>query len=1002
MQSKRGAAFWTLLAVVVLVSVPSFAQIAFQDFSSTTGLALNGTAAQATNTYGSQPWQVLRLAPDTAQHKAGSAWFTTQQSIANGFTAKFQFQVTHNPVNGTGPADGLAFVIQNSQNATTGGALALGSTDGAIGYGQTQLFGTNFFAPAIDNSIAIEIDTHQNSYDPDGNHIAVQSCGRDLNIQSHTATCPSGSPAKLGLVSNPGGFNLSDGSLYTVVVDYDPGRMRIYLGKSSGPGIAPTALALVLTVSVDLSTLLNLQAGPNSTQTAFVGFTGATGDSVENSDILNWSFTSGTASTTITQTLVPNSPNPTDTNYVFGSYNHKLEYTFAAASDVISVTATPVDQGTFHTSRLVNTPFSGADCAIYAGTGGKCVLFTVVCSSSATDCTTLTYTLFNNFNSDQTITRPCVLQTDPIGSNNWKNVIVTFSQTALDPGSKSVPTGTSDFFVGQNCTALPTVAITSPANNAYYQLGVPIPVQFSCATDPTAPLVTVTQCQVTINGTTYTDGSGASTFTPSAIGPMTAAGSVADSILDTGSASSTFNVGTAPAFGGTTGNSTFTVGVPGTFTITTTGSPTPTLTESGPLAGGVGFADNGNGSGTVSGTPGAGTGGTYPFSIAAFNGVGGGASQSFMLTVNQPPAITSANNTTFTVGTAGSFNVTATGFPAPTLTETGALPSGVTFVGGVLGGTPSAGTGGVYTITFVAHNGVVANAMQTFTLTVIQSPVITSANHATFTVGAASTFHVTATGFPAPTVSETGALPAGVTFAGGILSGTPAAGTGGIYNLTFTAHNGIAADATQAFTLTVNQVPIFTSASSASMAANTPGSFQVTTKGFPAPGITETGALPAGLTFTNNGDGTATFAGTPTAPGVYSLALKASNAAGSAQQTLTITIVGPQALFSTYSVNFGTLHLGSSAKRAITITNTGTSPLVFTAKSITVQPGSNAELDDFVFYNTCPTSLPAKASCVINLVYFADDLGTAAAVLSISDNAPTSPQLVSLGATMVK
>ena len=52
--------------------------------------------------------------------------------------------------------------------------------------------------------------------------------------------------------------------------------------------------------------------------------------------------------------------------------------------------------------------------------------------------------------------------------------------------------------------------------------------------------------------------------------------------------------------------------------------------------------------------------------------------------------------------TAGSFSATATGFPAPTLSETGALPSGVTFntATGVLSGTPAAGTGGTYPLTF--------------------------------------------------------------------------------------------------------------------------------------------------------------------------------------------------------------------------------------------------------------------------------------------------------------
>src|SRR5207237_819732 len=40
------------------------------------------------------------------------------------------------------------------------------------------------------------------------------------------------------------------------------------------------------------------------------------------------------------------------------------------------------------------------------------------------------------------------------------------------------------------------------------------------------------------------------------------------------------------------------------------------------------------------------------------------------------PAITSADHTTFTVGAAGSFSVTATGSPTPMLSKTGALPAG--------------------------------------------------------------------------------------------------------------------------------------------------------------------------------------------------------------------------------------------------------------------------------------------------------------------------------------
>ena len=82
-------------------------------------------------------------------------------------------------------------------------------------------------------------------------------------------------------------------------------------------------------------------------------------------------------------------------------------------------------------------------------------------------------------------------------------------------------------------------------------------------------------------------------------------------------------------------STTFTVGSPGTFTVTTTGfTPPATLTETGALLTGVTFVDNGNGTATLAGTPGAGTAGTYPLTITAANGVTPNATQSFTLTVN--------------------------------------------------------------------------------------------------------------------------------------------------------------------------------------------------------------------------------------------------------------------------------------------------------------------------------------------------------------------------------
>jgi hypothetical protein len=99
--------------------------------------------------------------------------------------------------------------------------------------------------------------------------------------------------------------------------------------------------------------------------------------------------------------------------------------------------------------------------------------------------------------------------------------------------------------------------------------------------------------------------------------------------------------------------------------------------------------------------------------------------QNFTLTVNEAPTISSANHTTFQVGAAGTFMVT-TGHSYPTkpaLSESGTLPTGVTFVDNgdgtaTLSGTPDVGQDGTYTLTITAKNGVTPDGTQTFTLVV--------------------------------------------------------------------------------------------------------------------------------------------------------------------------------------------------------------------------------------------------------------------------------------------
>jgi uncharacterized repeat protein (TIGR03803 family) len=89
-------------------------------------------------------------------------------------------------------------------------------------------------------------------------------------------------------------------------------------------------------------------------------------------------------------------------------------------------------------------------------------------------------------------------------------------------------------------------------------------------------------------------------------------------------------------------------------------------------------------------------------------------------------------------------------------------------------------------------------------------PAFTSPSNAHFTEGRFSSFTVTASGTPSPTLSESGPLPAGITFndSTGVLSGTPT--VGGTYDVTFNATNAFGS-LTQAFTLTVSPADIVVS-----------------------------------------------------------------------------------------------------------------------------------------------------------------------------------------------
>jgi sugar lactone lactonase YvrE len=393
--------------------------------------------------------------------------------------------------------------------------------------------------------------------------------------------------------------------------------------------------------------------------------------------------------------------------------------------------------------------------------------------------------------------------------------------------------------------------------------------------------------------------------------PLTFTVNMTDAVGDRASAVVTLTVDPTPVIT-SAANTTFAVGVASSFRITVTGYPTPTLSEVGTLPAGITFDPN---SGVLSGTPSAGTGGRYLISFTASNGVESEATQSFTLRVSQTPTITSTGSTTFVAGAAGSFTVTATGFPIPTLSEVGELPLGVSFDAstGLLSGTPAAGTGGSYSIVFTASNGLGSDATQSFTLIVNQAPAFTSPARATFTVGVKDAFKVTVSGFPAPTLSADGVLPLGLSFdaSTGVISGEPSYGTARnrAYQIVLTASNGAGDIAVQHLYIIVNQKPDISSAGSTTFVVGTAGAFTVTATGFPIPTLTETGSLPSGVTSTSYEgiyDRSCVLSGTPAlgTGGSYPITFLASSDLGGFWASFTILVNEAPTITSANSTTF--------------------------------------------------------------------------------------------------
>jgi len=258
------------------------------------------------------------------------------------------------------------------------------------------------------------------------------------------------------------------------------------------------------------------------------------------------------------------------------------------------------------------------------------------------------------------------------------------------------------------------------------------------------------------------------------------------------------------------------------------------------------------------------------------------------------------------------------------------------------------------------------------------APSITSVNNATFDVRVPGSFTVTTTGFPAPSLSAVGNLPAGLTFTDNgdgtaTLGGTSMSGTDEVDILTITAQNGAGPDAAQLFTLTVASPPLMTMAFGAATilpngVTSLRFSIENTNIGVTVTGIALTDSLPAGLVVSTPNNLSATCSGS-----VIALA-------GSSIVSLSGAILAPGASCA-LSVNV-TGTTGGIKDNRVQVTSSNEGPGNTSIAIVTVIAPASIS----IAFN--PTSVVLNASSTLSFTISNPNAGSALSGVGIIDNLP--------------
>lgn len=322
--------------------------------------------------------------------------------------------------------------------------------------------------------------------------------------------------------------------------------------------------------------------------------------------------------------------------------------------------------------------------------------------------------------------------------------------------------------------------------------------------------------------------------------------------------------------------------------------------------------------GAITGTPT--VPGVYAFTITATNGSRTATSSpTYIVTPAAALGVSYATPQTFTQGTAIATQTPSVTNPTPGLTTTfavtsGSLPAGLTLnADGTITGTPT--VPGVYAFTVTATNGArTATSNLTYTVESSATLSLSYASPQTFAPNVAIIAQSPTVGNATPGVTTTyavtsGSLPPGLTLnADGTITGTPT--VSGVYAFTVTATNGSrTANANVSYTVlaaptALNYASPVTYTSGVAISPNNPNP----TGGAPSSYTITSGSLPAGLSVNPT---TGVITGTPTASGSFSVTIQGSNGAGSASQTVSITVLPP--VTASLSANPTTVPVGQSS-----------------------------------------------------------------------------------------